>query len=587
MSRFSGRPLRRIVVGIFLFFLVPRFFCFSDTYHEAAGAGLFIGSVPSGARVFIDGIERGTTPFSLESLRAGEYSIRIVKEGYVERRFTVTARRSSRVEVSVDLEEAKGQVLLEIRRDPAAPPSLALDPRIYVDGSPAEAALSGPAGGAAQEDGSGSSGVISQSLAVPTGWRTIAVEAFGWERNSKNLFIAQGTAQKLELILVPAPFRLSGVSLRKKRINPENSGALGMAEIGFEVSGPGAGNLEVLDEGGRVIHTAPLGPFTGRRQRALWDGRETAAPDSPGAAIPGAAADGSYRLRISAWALEEGQAVEETRQTAELAVEIDSSVRIRPLTLSSSSPGLLFASAPELLPARSYQIEGAMLAGKPPAEEAWKSLPFSAGFRVSLLDRLEAAGVFNAVPEFSEGTGLGAGVSVKWALLAPSRNREGERDGKLGAKLGAAGLGAAGFGAAAEFSYGWAREGPYTPFGMGTGAALRFPLSYRILEHPLSVDLLGSPLLLWAGEEGYPGGFVPRLGLEGGVLLAYKSLAGGLSIRWDYAPPGTEPSGPGPLASALELKFFPSNLVFSLAGGFWYWKNSAGAFFGAGIGVVY
>ncbi|MDR1143245.1 MAG: hypothetical protein LBK77_03375, partial [Spirochaetaceae bacterium] len=375
----------------------------------------------------------------------------------------------------------------------------------------------------------------------------------------------------------------SGVSLRKKRVNPENSGALGRAEISFEVSGPGAGNLEVLDEGGTVIHTAPLGPFTVRRQQAVWDGRAAAVL---GAAVSGAAADGSYRLRINAWALEDGRAVEESRQTAELALEIDSSVRIRPLTLSSSSPGLLFASSPELLPALSYQIEGNMLAGKPPAEEAWNSLPFSAGFRVSVLDRLEAAAVFSAVPEFSEGTGIGAGLSVKWAILAPSRNPETERDtGEASPAF--SGRPAAGFGAAAEFSYGWAREGPYTPFGMGTGVTLRFPLSYRVLEQPLSVDLLGSPLLLWAGEEGYPGGFVPRLGLEGGLLVAYKSLAGGVSIRWDYAPPGTEPSGPGPLFSALEFKFFPSSLTVSLAGGFWYWKDSAGAFFGAGIGVVY
>jgi hypothetical protein len=553
----------------------PRFFCFSDTYHEAAGAGLFIGSVPPGAKVFIDGIERGVTPFSLESIRNGEYSIRIVKEGYEERRFTVTARRSSRIEVSVDLEESKGQVLLEIRRASSSPPSRMLDPRIYIDGSRISEALSPSAAGSASD-------VITRSLTLPAGWRTIAVEAFGWEKSSHNLFIGEGTVQKLELVLAPAPFTLSGLSLRKERINPENSGALGRAEISFEVSGPGSGNLEVLDKSGAVIHAAPLGPFTGRQQQAAWNGRTGA----------GIAPDGSYRIRITAWGLEEGKLVEASRQTAERILELDSSIRIRPLTFSSASPGLFFASSPETLPAGSYQIEGAMLAGKPLAEEAWDSLPFSAGFRVSVLDRLEAAAVFNAVPEFSEGTGIGAGVSVKWVLLVPSPKGEtvpAKRSfGRTGASSGAfgrAGFAAAGF--AAEFSYGWAREGPYTPFGMGTGAALRFPLSYRILQDPFSIDLLGSPLFLWAGEGGHPDGVVPRLGVEGGLLLAYKSLAGGLSVRWDYAPRRTEPSGPGPLSSALELKFFPSNLVLSCTGGFWYWENNAGAFFGAGIGVIY
>jgi hypothetical protein len=74
--------------------------------------------------------------------------------------------------------------------------------------------------------------------------------------------------------------------------------------------------------------------------------------------------------------------------------------------------------------------------------------------------------------------------------------------------------------------------------------------------------------------------------MEGGLLLGYQKFAGGISVHWDYAPGGKN-SGPGPLASALEIKFFPSNLILSLSGGAWFWEGDAGAFFGAGIGVVY
>ncbi|MDR2181461.1 MAG: PEGA domain-containing protein, partial [Treponema sp.] len=72
------------------FFLIAGAGLFArESYQELAGRGLYVNSEPSGAQVFINGIERGKTPFTLDTLRAGEYSVRVVKEGYLERRFTV------------------------------------------------------------------------------------------------------------------------------------------------------------------------------------------------------------------------------------------------------------------------------------------------------------------------------------------------------------------------------------------------------------------------------------------------------------------------------------------------------------------
>jgi hypothetical protein len=176
-------------------------------------------------------------------------------------------------------------------------------------------------------------------------------------------------------------------------------------------------------------------------------------------------------------------------------------------------------------------------------------------------------------------------------------------------------------GAAVEISYGWASVCPYTAFGMGTGAALRLSFSYRVLQGKTargavqraaketaqgtssgsssgsssgpssgpsgpSFDLLVSPLILWAGELGSLDSSIPRLGVEGGALITYGSIAAGLSLRWDYLPDAENPN-PGPLASALELKIMPSNFVFSVMGGYWYWKENSGAFFGISMGVLY
>jgi hypothetical protein len=58
---------------------------------------LVVRSTPTGARVFVDGRDRGRTPLTLASLSPGSYAVRVVRDGYapVERRLTVSASRPS------------------------------------------------------------------------------------------------------------------------------------------------------------------------------------------------------------------------------------------------------------------------------------------------------------------------------------------------------------------------------------------------------------------------------------------------------------------------------------------------------------
>jgi len=557
-----------------LFLFCSVFFAWpADTYREISGSGLFIDSVPAGAKVFIDGVERGLTPFSLAYIREGQYRIRLNKEGYEDRSFNVTIRKDSRVEVSMDIKETRGRIQLEVQPDPSAPSPLSFDPRIMIDGSQINGSQ---IAGSQVNDGSGK---IETSLSLPAGWRTITVEAFGFERISKSVFVGEGTLQTVEMILSPAAFSLSNMTLRKKRFNPQDAGTSGAAaasgavSISFRVSAFGVGLLEVLDQAGALVYSDALGPFTTWQQQALWNGRTN----------DGAVADdGNYTIRISAWDHDETE-----RQTADLQVQVDSSIAIRPLAIGSSVSGLLLAASPETLPALSYQIEGNLLAGKPLLADDWEGLPFAVAFRFSPLDDLEAAAAFSSYPRFRADTEWGAGASLKWRFRKP-----------------VSGTGIDPLGAALALSYGWASRGPYTPLGMGTGAALRLPLSYRVFQSGnaevsqngsgspsqnmsgASFDVLLSPLILWAAERGYPDSMIPRLGVEGGALFTYRSIAAGLSLRWDYQA-GTEHSEAGPFVSALELKWIPSNFFFSFYGGYWYLKNNPGAFFGLSIGVVY
>jgi hypothetical protein len=513
-----------------------------DSYEEVEGRGVLIDSDPSGAKVYVDGVERGLTPLYLESLPSGGYSIRVTKDGYEDRRFRLTARRGSRVEVSVDLEEANGRIILEIRRDPAAPPEelLPLDPFVYVDGVR----------------------IYERSLSLPIGLRVISAEAFGWEKKSETVYIGEDSVQRLELVMKSAAFALSNTGIKRKRFNPQNSGALGSTEAVFSVSAPGNGMFEIFSREGKKVYEGGLGPFKSWSQQLRWNGR-----DGEGRGLP----DGQYTIRISAWAVLAGSE-EAAVKSAELSVELDSSLEIRPLSIASAQGGLLFAPSPESLPRGSYQISALLEAGKPPGEAvSFASLPLALALRFAPVERLEISAALNVTPRFFQASGVvlwGGGASVKWTIAAP-------------------GKGPAGLGAALSLAYGWAGGGPYTSFGLGTGLNLSFPVSMRFTPADVTVDLILSPFLLWAGSSGHPDSAAPRPGAGAGLLLRYGAFGGGLSLRWDFDPKELKS---GPLVSALEFSYLlPANVILSASGGVWLDQSGVwgGAFFGLGLGFMY
>ncbi|MDR2021055.1 MAG: PEGA domain-containing protein, partial [Treponema sp.] len=394
-----------------------------DSIEEVEGTGLVIRSDPSGARVYVDGIERGFTPLTLGNLPGGEYYIRLHKDDllgvrYVDRRFKVTLHSTSRLVVSVDLEEAKGQVALLVKRSPGSPgeAELALEPQITVDGKTVDAPV----------------------LNIPAGYRTIRIRAFGWEEVSKTIYVEEGKNQLVEFELKPAPFVMSAAAVWRERFNPANSGSLGSANIVFTVSGPGRGTISIIDLQGKEVFAAETGPFTGWSQSLRWDGKSGGTPLK----------DGLYTVLIEAESISWDDSPP-VRANARLSVELDSSLHIRPLTLSTGKAGLLFAALPETLPRYSLQAEGSLFFGRAPVtEKTWGTLPFSVAQRFSPMDRLEFAAALNVIPEFNADMSAAAGGSVKWLYW---------QGGALPLE------------AAAGLAFAWAEEGSVTPFGMGTG----------------------------------------------------------------------------------------------------------------------
>jgi hypothetical protein len=507
-----------------------------DSIEEIAGNGLVVRSTPSRAKVFINGIERGLTPYIQETISQGEYGIRLEKEGYAERRIWVHVRDTSRLEISLDLEEILGTLIVQVERAAGSPPPEKL---------PLKAEI------IAEE--------ITRTdtvLSLPVGYRVIRIRAFGWEEAVQSVYVYRDVIQRLTVELKPSPFSMTNAALSRARFNPANSGSLGTMEFSFIISAPGEGRITIENERGGLVFARDLGPFTAWYQSTVWNGRS-----SDGTPLP----DGTYKALILAESIPWGTATP-VEQRAEMTVTIDSSMNIYPLSSSAGNSGLFFSPLPDILPRGSFQIDGNLLFGKViPAGDGRIALPFAIALRTSPLDRLEMTAALNITPYFDAGAVPGVGGTLKWVF------KKSRADSPLGLALG--------------ISYAWAREGTVTPFGTTAGGSVSLPLAWQIGSN---LSLAVSPAVLWTGEEGYPAESIPRFLFSGGILFRQPFFTTGLSLRSEYIFQESAVDF-GPLMAAAEIRFFPppSNMVFSLLGGGWFKDGQGGGYGGIEIGVIY
>ena len=504
-----------------------------DKYEETEGKGLIIRSNPIGAKVYIDGIERGRTPLYLNDLRPGRYVCRLEKEGYNDRWFRVSVRSGSVIDVSLELKEAVGRLLLKVQPGSGSPEpdKLPLEPRISVDGQFYQ----------------------SPALELTVGFRTILVRAFGWEDTSTTQYIDNDSYMELELNMKPALFKLSNTSINRLRFNPANSGSLGTTTLNFDVSAPGSGTFTVLGPDGKTVLVRELDSFETWQQSVLWNGR-----DSSGETL----CDGAYTLIVKTVSAPWDDSTPISESFA-MEVHLDSTRIIFPLTVSSGKSGLLYAALPALLPPGSFQVEGSLIAGSPPeAGGSWKSLPFSVAFRFSPIERLEVSASLNVIPKFEGDTGAGVSGGAKFLFF------------NSGFLASAAGL-----------NFSWTGKTGLTPFGMASGFELYIPLMLN-LGRLFSISL--SPAALWTGDDGFPWDPIPRLLVSGGIIAKMSYVTAGLSVRSEHNFNG-DGAWPPFIITAGEVKIFPppSSFIISLMGGLWVRKDSVGGFGGLGIGMIY
>jgi len=503
-----------------------------DTFEEVAGKGLVVRTNPAGVKVFIDGMDRGLTPVTIENLLPGEHSVRLYREGYKERQFSVTLFNNSRLLVSIEMKDDRGEVHVFVRKAQGGPEQLPFNPEItsfpvhlYPDNTTV--------------------------LNLPVGQRTIRARAFGWEDASVTVLVDEKKPVTAEIIMQPAELKLKNASAIRRRLNPNNSGNLGAIIYRFETTASGLGTFSVFDKNGNLVYQENLNPFTTWEQSVTWNGR-----DSSGNILP----EGVYTILIEAVPTQILSNNKTEPVSVSLETEINYSINIIPLSLSGGLSGLSLSPLPHVLPAGSFQIEGGIFAGNFNDEKLFSVLPFEAGIRVSPFNRIEVSSVFNINPRFksSVGTGWGISGSAKYNILNGS-----------GFPLAFA----------VGFSYTWAGDYGQAPLNPGKGIGIYAPLSLE-LE---SVSIAFSPGVFWRG----PSGSVPELLLSAGILYRGGRLFAGVSARAeiDFSADKITPK----ILAGTEWRYNPvsSNIVFSCQFGMWTQAEYIGGYGGLGIGVIY
>jgi hypothetical protein len=499
--------------------------------------GLQVLSDPSSAEVWIDGDYKGLSPFVWEDISVGWHRVVLRKEGYYE---------------------SSGWV--EFKGDPVLyQTSLAeIIGFLQVTGTPTNITVS--------VDGED---IPQGTQQVRVGSHDVTVKSFGYTPYTASVVIAEKTVTTLSVALQPAPFDVTSFALPKSSVNPANPGLLGELEAGFSVTGPGAGEIHVLDATGDDVFTRALPAFTTWDQSFTWD-----VHTGTGQALT----DGTYTMRLVAKG--PGDAPPVTRESA---FTVDSSMRISQRSVWSGSSGLLYAPVADILPVGDFQLGvlGAGLSDPTYGIEA----PIQLGMRVGVSPGLEVdasaglIGTSTVLPIFGS-------ISARWGIL-PLRGGTGT-SAAVQVKL------------AGQVSTSQDSAGPLMTdtFANFSGLSVELPLQLTVgaLSGLLSFGATGS---FWYPYLFQADGVTPKFGpfawlyIRAGILLDLGSVTAGVSAstRTQQLPGGISLlSTPIPFEAGAEIHWLLPRTRLVLTGIFaGEYKDANNYFFmgGGGLGFLY
>jgi hypothetical protein len=532
-----------------LFFLLPAAITArevsdiaGDSFEETSGFGLEIHTNPSGVKVYIDGTERGLTPVFIDNPDTGIHYIRLSLDGYKERILSVNLFNTSRLIVSIKMEEIRGFAFVSVFREADSPEKLPLNPLIYAK-VPDEILLP----------------IIPSNdnkilLSLPVGYNTIKVRAFGWNDSSITVLVNEDVTVPVDFFMKPAVFKVDNFTQSRKRFNPMNPGNLGITEYRFEVTTPVTGTFKILDTNSNVVYEKQFEQFNTWTINITWDGK-----DSAGISYP----EGIYYVQIEVSAVPEFVQEKNESILLKLKTEISFSAAIFPLSVEGGISGLVFAPLPNVLPQGSYQFNanlnfGNFLMPKNLQNEEMKfCFPFNIAMRISPFNRFELTTVFNLLPYLKNLAGWGVSGSVKYNIL------DGSGSVPLAFSLGT--------------SFFWTSRNSEYPLSPGHGAGFYMPFSVELTDFSIPF----CPAVYWYGYEE----ITPQVLLSTGVLYRSGWITAGLSTRYEL---DFKENAKSRLLTGIEACLFPppSNLFFTFQSGIIFQQN-IGWFGGIGIGLIY
>jgi len=486
---------------------------------------------PAGVTVYIDGVERGVTPLTINDLRQGDYLVRLSRDGYETRTFNVTVFNSSRLNVAVKMRELHGFVNLTVRRSPASPQSLPFEPHIVNflhDHFQTRENIS--------PDGS-------LLLTLPSTVNTINIRAFGWENVSVPVLVEENITTELNIVMQSAQMEIEGINQRQARFNPLNPGAMGLSFIRFQVTTYGTGTMTVFDSNNSAVYTEELRQFDNPFQTVTWNGR-----DSDGNTVP----QGTYTITIEARTLDEYSQGETEIVSVSIQTAVNYSLNTLPLSIENVSAGLTFSPLPHVLTSfGNYQISvNAAFDGS--------GFPFKIGFRFLPFNRFELTAGFSVNPQLEENVIWSISGSAKYNFINKTDSLP------IAFSLGV--------------SYEWATGTHENSLSRGIGVSFFAPLSFELANFSIAL----SPAAFWRGPE-TP---VPEFQLSAGILYRASWFNAGISARYEFDFNDINDSR---FLAGAEARFFPAPLFifYSIQGGVILRGEQLSGYGGLGIGIIY
>jgi hypothetical protein len=132
-----------------------------------------VSSTPAGATVLLDGTNRGTSPVTLTDLSAGDHTLVLKMNGYLDYSTKVTVSTGSTATVTATLSPSIGSLSIKSSPSGAA---------IYLDGT--------------------SRGITPNTItSVPTGDHTLVLKMIGYQNYSTKVTVSAGKTSSISATL--------------------------------------------------------------------------------------------------------------------------------------------------------------------------------------------------------------------------------------------------------------------------------------------------------------------------------------------------------------------------------------------------